>query len=195
MPNKHYHYTRKTRPKIPNEFFMFGCGHSGILPAQYGQGNKVAYWRTNTKCKNGGNWTCAKCNIKQVGDWQKCHPEKGRERTKRRRLLNPSLFLFLAAKHRAKVKRINFNIGVGDIIIPKICPVLGIKIYPSTHKIAAHSPSLDRIDNRLGYIKGNVRVISFRANSLKSDATKEELFLVLKDLRKISKKASERIYF
>jgi hypothetical protein len=34
---------------------------------------------------------------------------------------------------------------------------------------------LDRIDNNEGYVKGNVAVISFRANTLKNNATAEEL--------------------
>jgi hypothetical protein len=37
------------------------------------------------------------------------------------------------------------------------------------------SPSLDRIDNSKGYVKGNVAVISFRANTLKNNATADEL--------------------
>jgi hypothetical protein len=47
------------------------------------------------------------------------------------------------------------------------------------------SPSLDRIDPSKGYVKGNVRVISARANLLKNDATVGELTLVLEDLREI----------
>jgi hypothetical protein len=46
-------------------------------------------------------------------------------------------------------------------------------------------PSLDRIDNNKGHVKGNVRMISYRANVLKSDATVEELTLVLADLKRI----------
>lgn len=46
------------------------------------------------------------------------------------------------------------------------------------------SPSLDRIDSSKGYVKGNVRVISARANMLKNNATVEELTLVLKDLKR-----------
>ena len=36
------------------------------------------------------------------------------------------------------------------------------------------SPSLDQIVPGLGYVKGNVQVISHRANTLKSDGTLEE---------------------
>lgn len=39
----------------------------------------------------------------------------------------------------------------------------------------ASSPSLDRIDNRMGYVPGNVWVISWKANRMKSDASMEEL--------------------
>lgn len=37
------------------------------------------------------------------------------------------------------------------------------------------SPSLDRVNIDKGYIKGNIAVISNRANRIKSDATIEEI--------------------
>jgi hypothetical protein len=48
------------------------------------------------------------------------------------------------------------------------------------------SPSLDRIDNALGYVKGNVRIISFRANALRSNATLEELQAITRDMQLVA---------
>ena len=73
------------------------------------------------------------------------------------------------AKNR--IKKLPFNIEITDIIIPEICPVLGIKIEINEGKYKDNSPSLDRINNSLGYIKGNISIISWRANKLKNDGT------------------------
>lgn len=40
------------------------------------------------------------------------------------------------------------------------------------------SPSLDRLDCRKGYVRGNVEVISWKANRIKSNATVMELMKV-----------------
>jgi hypothetical protein len=76
-----------------------------------------------------------------------------------------------------------FNIKPQDILIPEICPVLGIPMT-SGPKLLPSSSSLDRIDSKKGYIKGNIQVISHRANTLKSNATLKELELVIAHLRK-----------
>ena len=94
--------------------------------------------------------------------------------------------LLTKAKNRAKRKGLEFNIDISDVIIPKKCPVLGIDIFEDIQgRYEHHSPSIDRIDNKKGYIKGNVRVISHRANALKMDATAEEMRKVLLDLERI----------
>ena len=75
-----------------------------------------------------------------------------------------------------------------DIVVPDVCPVLGIPIQKN-HGHQGYfddSPSVDRIIPELGYTKGNVRVISNRANLLKNNAKIEELELVLEDLRRLS---------
>jgi hypothetical protein len=65
-------------------------------------------------------------------------------------------------------------------VVPERCPVLGIPLAVSTRRCSAGSPTLDRIDSRLGYVQGNVIVVSFRANTIKSDSTLEELAAVLR---------------
>ena len=95
--------------------------------------------------------------------------------------------VYTRAKSRAKQFGIPFNISVEDIIVPDICPVLGIPIVHHQGRKGYHpnSPSIDKIDPGLGYVKGNVRMISARANLLKNNASIEELEAVLKDLKRL----------
>ena len=89
---------------------------------------------------------------------------------------------------RAKKKGIEFNLTLDDIPqIPVVCPVLGIPIIPNDGISAPsdNSPSIDRIDSTKGYIKGNIRIISNRANRIKADATVDELRMVLEDYERI----------
>lgn len=82
--------------------------------------------------------------------------------------------LFNSARSRAKILGREFSISMEDVVIPEICPVF---------KCPMVRPSLDRIDSNKGYIPGNVRVISYRANSLKNNATIEEMELILEDMK------------
>ena len=84
--------------------------------------------------------------------------------------------MLAAAKCRAKKNGLEFNVTIDDITIPDICPISHITIRRNTGRGGTqHSPSLDRIDNSKGYIKGNVAVISNRANMRKSDMSLEEI--------------------
>ena len=66
----------------------------------------------------------------------------------------------------------DFNISLEDILIPDRCPVLGEEfVYGDPD----WTYSIDRLDNSKGYVKGNIIIVSNRANKLKNDATKEEL--------------------
>jgi hypothetical protein len=89
--------------------------------------------------------------------------------------------LLKKAKHRAKVLGLEFNIDINDVVIPEYCPVLGLKILKNSDiRFIDNSPSLDRIDINKGYVKGNVKVISIKANRLKNNATIEETKKILK---------------
>ena len=88
------------------------------------------------------------------------------------------------AKSRAKQNNIPFNLTLEDITIPDTCPLLGIHIEIQPKKgYHPNSPSLDRIIPEEGYIKGNVWVISNRANTLKNDASIQELELLVENLK------------
>ena len=90
------------------------------------------------------------------------------------------------AKSRAKQSDIPFNLELTDIVIPETCPLLGIPIEIQPKKgYHPNSPSLDKIIPKKGYIKGNVWVISNRANTLKNDATLTELKTLVENLENI----------
>ena len=130
--------------------------------------------------------------------WRKDNPEKARAiastyRGKRKRegkvnlavkarknvrLTNPSKALLDGIRSRAPRKGIPFNIDETDIPIPEYCPVLGVPIVlePFRHD---HGPSVDRILPELGYVKGNVRIICNLANRIKSNASLEQLRLIV----------------
>jgi hypothetical protein len=102
--------------------------------------------------------------------------EKCFEKGRRYRLKTPELSMLYKARSRTKERKLPFcNLEREDIIIPEICPILGIPLKKGLKGPIASSPSLDRIIPELGYVKGNVQVISQRANVMKNDATPEEL--------------------
>ena len=94
--------------------------------------------------------------------------------------------LLRLAKHRALRKGIEFSITEIDIKIPEFCPLLGIPIIIGRKGKAQsdNSPNIDRIDPSKGYVKGNVWVVSSRANRIKYNSTLEELELICSNLRK-----------
>jgi len=62
---------------------------------------------------------------------------------------------------------------------PKVCPIFKTELSwvetKGKGKLNMNSPSLDRIDSKLGYIPGNVMIISQLANAMKQNATPEQL--------------------
>ena len=87
---------------------------------------------------------------------------------------------------RARTKGLEFNIDENDIVIPEICPILEVPITVGTKGDYEYSPSIDRIDNSKGYIKGNIQIISKKANSMKNSATPTELMTFCKNILRYS---------
>lgn len=108
-----------------------------------------------------------------------------RQRPLVKRLLN-------GARERAKKRGLPFALVESDIVVPTHCPVLGIELRHGSPSDKWSSPFLDRIVPSLGYVPGNVRVISWRANLLKNNSTLEELSRVVEDLRRLRVAPSEQ---
>lgn len=91
--------------------------------------------------------------------------------------------LLSKTKERALKENIPFNLDLKDIIIPTHCPYLGMEL---THYLGQgyldSNSSIDRTIPELGYVKGNVQVISRLANQMKNSATKEQLITFSKNV-------------
>lgn len=122
-----------------------------------------------------------KNNCEKIRKQEKEYRQRNAEIIKQRKKLycknNVEKLLIKQAKSRAKRKNLPFDICDKDIIIPTICPILCIPIESGIGKgvVQPNSPSLDRIIPEKGYVKGNIIVISNRANTLKNNATVEEM--------------------
>jgi hypothetical protein len=94
--------------------------------------------------------------------------------------------LFSYKKRNAQAAGKKWGLLPGDIVWPKRCPLLGVKIDYFSPKQSDRSPSFDQIRPGKGYIKGNVQIVSLRANRIKSDATPEELQKIAKYMAKFA---------
>lgn len=92
-------------------------------------------------------------------------------------------FTFTCRLKRAYCKKngLAFNLTPEylESIYTDSCPIFGVKFIRG-NKSLDQSPTLDRLDPKLGYVQGNVTYISARANRIKYDATVEELGQVIK---------------
>ena len=108
------------------------------------------------------------------------NPEKHKEELFKKKLYrdkNKAQYIYTATRRKAKSENIPFNLEISDIIIPEYCPILEIKLEIFESKDNLNGPSIDKIIPNLGYIKGNIRIISRKANMMKLNASPEELKL------------------
>lgn len=84
---------------------------------------------------------------------------------------------FRKKKSQSKAEGVEFSLDFEDIQFEEFCPILGIKLnyFVKNNGPCDDSPSFDRIDPNKGYIKGNVVLISQKANRIKNNGTSEEL--------------------
>ena len=109
--------------------------------------------------------------------------EKKQEYNREYLKTNVEMSMWHSCKKRAKKRDLPFDLTIEDLEVPEKCPILGLELKAGNDSSREISPSLDRIVPELGYVKGNIRVISLRANRLKSDASIEELEAILKYMK------------
>ena len=150
-------WVEKTRARAAARYKDQKADHTTYYEARKADAEWVAKKKASEKKWKNSNLERWK-NIQRRSDEQK-------------RQKDPVKFLLRHVKAVAKKKCIEFNIEHTDFVIPEFCPVLGIPITPWALRHSPGIPSFDRIDPRKGYVKGNVKIISLRANRLKSDCT------------------------
>lgn len=122
---------------------------------------------------------CGEADRYKSGDCRPCTLRRSKTTIKKLSVEERKVRLLRTVKCRAKKAGLQFDLTVENIDWPTHCPVFGFELdYKAGHN-APNGISLDRFDNTKGYVKENVNVISRRANTLKKDATADELIKVL----------------
>lgn len=161
----------------------------------------------HTAARDVSDRSCYVCKLEKARRWKHANPEKhaaanrkwlgenpdNRLAGKRRqRARAPESYWASSALANAKVRAEKAGVPL-DIDHPfllemaqntKTCPVFDFVFeYQGRGVIHAASPSLDRIDPKKGYVRGNVAIISVRANSIKQNASWHEILKVADWLR------------
>lgn len=97
-----------------------------------------------------------------------CNAAYMRTYLRRRSREHPEWAIRQRAKKRAERFGIDFDMPLEAVVIPIFCPVLDMRLVIGEGRLPA-SPSLDRIDPSKGYVFGNCRVVSDKANRLKGN--------------------------
>lgn len=159
---------------------------------------------TGYPCKHGhvavrdvSDRSCYACKLIKAAKWKHLNPEKHAEANvkwaknnpdkvalcvRRRKARDPKRHwvhtVWSNAKSRSMKNGIPFNITkqyVYDLCGDK-CPILGITFdFVGSGRMRRESPSLDKIHPELGYVEGNIAIISMKANGIKQDATWQDI--------------------
>jgi hypothetical protein len=155
----------------------------------------VVNFNKDKKTKDGLYYICKECGAAYAGAYRAEHRESITAKSAAYREENresitakntayktehPEWIRFITKKSRAKQAGIDFDLIFEDVIFPSHCPALGTLLDYTfgNGKCPPNSPSFDRIDPRKGYVTGNVIVISSRANTIKNNASVDELLRV-----------------
>lgn len=159
---------KRLNPKTGLPFKRGDLREDGYIFQNYGK----------TQLKNTGlfseHWISATTKEKQKVLWAT------REHQRRSSKLEHIKSLLKNIKTKCTNKNIVFDVEENYVlsISPDFCPVFGVALgwcAKTGGKAKQNSPSIDRIVPHLGYVKGNIQVVSQLANVMKQNATPEQL--------------------
>lgn len=107
--------------------------------------------------------------------WSRTNKDRVNEQARNRRqtVVGWTRWCLHAAKRRAKRAGVVFSLTHKDVVVPDHCPVT-LRAFAFDN--SDDNPSLDRVQPDLGYVHGNVRVISKGANRAKNNVTDPAVF-------------------
>jgi hypothetical protein len=123
--------------------------------------------------------------IRKQKEWYKKNTHRHKQYRENMNRDHPAKWILGNAKTRAKMFGLEFSISEKDISIPNTCPVLGIPLRRGKGRQEDGSPSIDRILPSIGYVRGNIVVVSALANRIKNSATVEQIQAVADFYRKL----------
>lgn len=164
-----------TRPKygqVRGEFLRYRRGHHQKL-------SRLTFDNqpSTKKCKMCGEVKLISAFGRICGGKPKLYSYCRKCATEKQKLLPIEYQLLNGARRRARKKGAVCTITRADIIVPEVCPILGIPLQRHRINPQMNSYSIDEIIPGGGYVAGNVQVLSKKANSMKSDANPAELRL------------------
>ena len=140
--------------------------------------------------------------VNYLAAWKRANPEavlaasrryrlKHRERINARQRIarqhDKRRFMLTQKRSRAKREGMAFELTLDNIAWPTHCPVLGMRLnYDTRWPMVDDAPTFDRINPTQGYTAKNTRVVSWRTNRIKANATLAELEALVLWLRKVA---------
>lgn len=161
--------SRSTK-RAPNESYMWNCVCDCGTKLQVNAGSLSRGDRTSCGCvaKQNRRDGQAKKMKAIYGTYMPCS--------------DPWYVRAAAIKQRCRINNIPFGFeSIVDLalylreISVKKCPVFGVKLVTGTKTMHRWSPSVDKIAPKKGYVRGNLQIVSYLANSMKRDATRKEM--------------------
>lgn len=136
-----------------------------------------ARYKTNPDFKAKTKASIEASKRKRMADPVKHAQDLARLRVWARARKGPKVWLsnsLTGCRNRSAKRGIPCAIAAEDVALPNLCPVLGVVLAYAGGVNDPCAATLDRLRPELGYVKGNVTVISRRANAMKNDGTLDE---------------------